>query len=536
MRHAPIEPLAAERLVGLIRQAAPDACFAAEVGTDFCQDAGWAALAARSLGEPLEVGTPGLHDDPLALCREPVTKLLVRHPAQAVEALLAVVRALAGDEVAVTHSGGPFVELSAAGVHKAFALEALCADLGVPAAQVLAFGDMPNDLPMLAWAGRGVAVANAHPRGAGRRRRGDRLERRGRGRARARAARPGRLTRSMADRSTAPTRLESERLVLREWAEADLEAVQALKSDPAVLRYTDEEPLDRAGARAWLAGVIEHNRVRPRRAWNLAIERRDGGEVVGWIGIGLPTRDVNPGEYDFGYQLIRRHWGHGYATEAVRRVLRFAFAELGAHRVFAECDPANGASARVMEKAGLRREAHFRQRERRRGQWCDALQYAALADEWTDPGAPTGAPLVRAARPDDLLAVDELYRQWEAEGVTRGLAADPPARLAERLGPYWFVAESAGRVVGFVGGDVRESEGLTVIPAGQRYLEVEDLYVRADHRSRGLGGRLLDRALREAAERGVERALVYSSNRAWERTVAFYRRHGFEMWFVRMVR
>jgi len=144
--------------------------------------------------------------------------------------------------------------------------------------------------------------------------------------------------------------------------------------------------------------------------------------------------------------------------------------------------------------------------------------------------------LVRPCQPADLPAVAALYRDWEAEQITRGLGADPIEGLATRLGPYWFVAERAGQVVGFVGGEARESEGLAVIPAGQRYLEVEDLYVRADLRERGLGGRLLDRALREAVERGVERALVYSSNRAWARTVAFYRRHGFEMWFVRMVR
>lgn len=63
----------------------------------------------------------------------------------------------------MTRSGGPFVEISAAGVHKASALAGLCVDLGVVAEEVVAFGDMPNDLPMLAWAGRGIAVANAHP-------------------------------------------------------------------------------------------------------------------------------------------------------------------------------------------------------------------------------------------------------------------------------------------------------------------------------------------------------------------------------------
>jgi hydroxymethylpyrimidine pyrophosphatase-like HAD family hydrolase len=63
----------------------------------------------------------------------------------------------------VTHSGAPFVELSASGVTKAWALEAFCTDLGIRADEVVAFGDAPNDVPMLRWAGRGIAVANAHP-------------------------------------------------------------------------------------------------------------------------------------------------------------------------------------------------------------------------------------------------------------------------------------------------------------------------------------------------------------------------------------
>jgi GNAT superfamily N-acetyltransferase len=132
--------------------------------------------------------------------------------------------------------------------------------------------------------------------------------------------------------------------------------------------------------------------------------------------------------------------------------------------------------------------------------------------------------------------VAELSRHWEAEGVTRGYGADTEASLAERLGPDWLVGEHAGEVVGYAIGSVRESEGLAVLPAGVRYLEVEDLYVRPEHRERGLGGLLLDRLLEHAAARGVERALVYSSNLAWERTAAFYGRHGFGMWFIRMVR
>jgi RimJ/RimL family protein N-acetyltransferase/N-acetylglutamate synthase-like GNAT family acetyltransferase len=334
--------------------------------------------------------------------------------------------------------------------------------------------------------------------------------------------------------------LQTERLTLRDWEESDLEAVLALKSDPEVLRYTHEAPLDREGARAWLRAVIVHNRRRPRRAYNLAVVDRDSGAVLGWLGFGPPSRPHAPDEYDLGYQLLRRHWGKGFATEAVRRIVRFAFEELGAHRVYAECDPENVASAHVLEKAGLRREAHFRRSDFKKGQWRDALQYAILAEEWrpaaASPDPPAADYAVRAGSAADLPQVAELSRRWEAEAITRGFRADTEASLGERLGPYCLVAEHAGRVVGYAIGAVRESEGLAVLPAGVPYLEVEDLYLRPEHRSRGLGGRLLERLFEEAAARGVERALVYSSNLAWERTVAFYRRHGFRMWFVRMVR
>ena len=92
-----------------------------------------------------------------------VTKLIVRHSSLSPAALLDALSPLAGAEVTLTVSGGPFVEVTAAGVTKAFALELLCADLGVRASEVVAVGDQPNDLPMLQWAGRGVAMGNAHP-------------------------------------------------------------------------------------------------------------------------------------------------------------------------------------------------------------------------------------------------------------------------------------------------------------------------------------------------------------------------------------
>ena len=94
----------------------------------------------------------------------PVAKLLARHAAMASDELLAIAVEVLGSDVAVTSSSREaLLEISAAGVTKASGLAGLAGAAGIGAAEVVAFGDMPNDLPMLAWAGRAVAVANAHP-------------------------------------------------------------------------------------------------------------------------------------------------------------------------------------------------------------------------------------------------------------------------------------------------------------------------------------------------------------------------------------
>jgi hydroxymethylpyrimidine pyrophosphatase-like HAD family hydrolase len=92
-------------------------------------------------------------------------KLLLRAPAPTVDELASLAHETVGDLVEVTHSStaDTLLEMSAAGVSKGSGLAALCESLGIAADDVLAFGDMPNDLPMLRWAGHSVAVANAHP-------------------------------------------------------------------------------------------------------------------------------------------------------------------------------------------------------------------------------------------------------------------------------------------------------------------------------------------------------------------------------------
>lgn len=102
----------------------------------------------------------GHRDD---LWADPVIKVLIRHPGLTDEALAVAARAVVGDLATVTHSGPGTVELQPYGVDKGTGLALAAAELGVDPGEAIAFGDMPNDLPMFRRAGYGVAMGNAHP-------------------------------------------------------------------------------------------------------------------------------------------------------------------------------------------------------------------------------------------------------------------------------------------------------------------------------------------------------------------------------------
>ncbi|PZO62936.1 MAG: haloacid dehalogenase [Paracoccus denitrificans] len=106
---------------------------------------------------------PGAPRGPLKeIWTDPAVKLLVRHPDIDAELLQSQVASIVGGAATVTWSVSGLVEISAAGITKASALQSLCASLDVSSEDVIAFGDMPNDIPMLTWAGTSYAVANAH--------------------------------------------------------------------------------------------------------------------------------------------------------------------------------------------------------------------------------------------------------------------------------------------------------------------------------------------------------------------------------------
>jgi Cof subfamily protein (haloacid dehalogenase superfamily) len=160
-----VTPLAADVAAGLVRglrEAIPGVVFAVEREQGFGREAGWSDGLRPPRPRLVEREDPeALEADALELVSGPVVKLLVRHPDLTFAELARRAREAVGDQAVVTWAGTRLVEISAAGVTKARALEQLCGRLGVDRRQVLALGDMENDRPMLAWAGHAVAVANA---------------------------------------------------------------------------------------------------------------------------------------------------------------------------------------------------------------------------------------------------------------------------------------------------------------------------------------------------------------------------------------
>ncbi len=150
-----LEADAAAEVVEALRREVPGVAFAAEAAD---------ALFGHEPGYRVRWETDGMRVAPVEeLTAGGVVKLLVRHEEMTGDELLAAARAALGDLAETTHSSADgLLEISAAGVSKASGLAAFADERGLGPADVVAFGDMPNDLPMLAWAGHAVAMANAH--------------------------------------------------------------------------------------------------------------------------------------------------------------------------------------------------------------------------------------------------------------------------------------------------------------------------------------------------------------------------------------
>jgi RimJ/RimL family protein N-acetyltransferase len=157
----------------------------------------------------------------------------------------------------------------------------------------------------------------------------------------------------------------------------DWPALFAIESDPEVVRYQSFEPFTAERARSYLRDAERDRLMLPRQCFDLAVLL--GEATIGRVGMRL----AGEREASIWFSFRREQWGAGYASEAARALVDFAFRQLRLHRVFGDCDPRNLGSIRVMEKLGMRREAHHVENAFIKNQWCDSLIYAILDREWS---------------------------------------------------------------------------------------------------------------------------------------------------------
>lgn len=176
--------------------------------------------------------------------------------------------------------------------------------------------------------------------------------------------------------------LLTERLVLRPFTTADIDAMLVYRGRADVCRYLPFEAQDRAALLdRFASGVLSRAELTAEgQALTLGAWRRDSGDLAGDVILFFHSEEHAGGE--IGWVFDPAHGGHGLATEAARLVLELAFTELGLHRVTAQLDPRNDRSAALCERLGMRREARFLRCEWFKGEWGDLAVYAVLADEW----------------------------------------------------------------------------------------------------------------------------------------------------------
>ena len=172
--------------------------------------------------------------------------------------------------------------------------------------------------------------------------------------------------------------LATKRLVLREFVAGDYEAVYAYASDPRVTRYMLYGPRDPMDTHEYLQRVIRYQSDRPRTIWEVAVTQRSDGALVGAGDITI----LKAGEGDLGYMLRHDVWGQGYAGEIASALIDAGFRDLGLDRIFSTVSTENTRSMRVLERAGMRWEAHYRRFAQAKGRWWDCHLYGTSRPEW----------------------------------------------------------------------------------------------------------------------------------------------------------
>ncbi len=175
-------------------------------------------------------------------------------------------------------------------------------------------------------------------------------------------------------------KLETERLILRDFVEEDWRRVLKYQSDPLYFRYYPWSGRTPEAVQAFIGRMINFQGQQPRIKFQLAVILKSDNYLIGNCGVRMDKVDAV--QADIGYEFDPEYWNRGYATEAAHAIVDFGFKHFGVHRIWAGCVVENVGSAHVLEKLGMKLEGHLREEQYYKNRWWDSLIYAILVDEW----------------------------------------------------------------------------------------------------------------------------------------------------------
>jgi RimJ/RimL family protein N-acetyltransferase len=177
--------------------------------------------------------------------------------------------------------------------------------------------------------------------------------------------------------------LDTDRLLIRRYEDKDVNDIleYSLNADFWLARNLSWKPTKEA-IKAYYEPMKEFSIESFPKWLDFVIDHKTDNKVIGCVGIGFAHNEQK--QAMIGCALGRNYQGRGLATEALKALVNFGFFQLGLHRIFARTGSLNIASWSLMERVGMRREAHFIKSHTVKGKWDDEFIYAILSDEWIE--------------------------------------------------------------------------------------------------------------------------------------------------------
>ena len=175
-------------------------------------------------------------------------------------------------------------------------------------------------------------------------------------------------------------KIETERLILRDFVKNDWQRVLEYQSNPLYLRYNPWTERTPDAVQDFVGWFLDQQVQKPRLKYQLAVVLKSNHQLIGNCGVRMDK--AGEIEANIGYEFDPDYWNQGYATEAAHAMVDFGFQHFGVHRIWADCVAENTGSAHVLEKLGMKLEGRLREKEYFKGKYWDALLYAILEQEW----------------------------------------------------------------------------------------------------------------------------------------------------------